>query len=600
MYGVSAEYISAMNSPIQKHEISGTIGGVNFTSSDILYGSMTVQNQCSDSKDLSVGSVYVGVLKFTLISDLNIKRGTWLGKEIRLNFSQLVNEAEDVWETIPVGVYIVSEANHSEKGVEVTAYDFMQKLDKDYPATATNGTVFDIMTLVCSKCGVEFGLTKEETEALPNGKFILGIYPDNDCKTWRDIVHYLAQVVGGFATAGRDGKILLKSFGNPTGFVVDATKRLTGSKFSDYTTNYTGLSVVNMAEKVTRYVHTFLDNGLTVNLGSNPFMQYGTTETIESMLNNVLEAVNNVRFIPFSSSMVGNPAFDLGDILTFTEGTAGVTSSCCLMSYNWKFNKSYAVNGFGKNPSLANAQSKAEKDISGLSQQTKADKIAFFTYENAQVLNITSEQIVCDLSATNTSNTLVDFWIEFKMNVSVTGEQAVLNFRYLLDGVEEFYKPTTTYNHDGTYILGLHYYMRFEEVLQHNFKVLLEVVGGSVEILVGDIHAVIKGQGMALGAAWDGKIELTEQYSLNARGGMTVAFNDELISISQQQPVTSSFADNFAAVQSGVYEIGFTDDINIIMQTNIFELTTEDGVQLVTEAGDPIITDGGREDGGTD
>lgn len=596
MYNVSAAYIAAMNKAIQKHRFYGTIGGVRFGPADVLQKSLSIANSCSDSTDLTIGSVVIGVLKLTLLNDLGIERGQWYHKEITLYFEQCIDEINDIWEAVPVGVFTIEEPLHTEKGIQLTAYDHMAKLNKEYPKTTTTGLFYDILNFICLQCGAVNGMTQEECEALPNGNINLSPFPENDCTTWRDLLHYLAQLVGGFATADRFGRIVIRRFGNETNFTIDASKRLTGSKFSDFITNYTGLSRVDMAAKETRYYHVSPDNGQTINLGSNPFIQYGTKETLDAIMQNILQEVNAIKFVPFNSAMVGNPAFDLGDVITYTGGTAGTASSCCIMAFNWNFGQKYAVSGVGKNPSLATAQSKADKDISGLNNNTTLDTTQFFTYINAQALTVGEiEQRLMQLRATNVKATNIDFWAEFKFDVTLAEDasEAVLYFRYTLDGDEELYKPVHTYKESGTYTFNLNYFWTLESVMQHDIGLYLRVDGGEVFIDIASIHALLKGQGMTQGDAWDGLIEIDEYYSLIANGSMNVSFTDELVSITQQQPKTSALVDSFAAEQSGAYEIGFTDDINIITQTNIFGLTTEDGAQLITEAGEPIITDGG-------
>lgn len=599
MYAVSAAYRAAMNNAIQRHRISGTIDGVPFGMDDILRDSMTVSNQCSDSKDLTLGGVYIGVLKFTLLKDLGIRRGTWKDRRINLTFELLTNHRTDTWEPVPVGIYTIAEANHTERGIELTCYDNMSKLDKEYPMTGTNGSIYDVMRLACLEAGVQFGMTKAECEALPNGTVTLGIYPDNGCKTWRDVVHYLAQLVGGFATVNRQGQIVLRRFGNQTGFTIDSSRRLTGSKFSDFITNYTGLSVVNMAEKSTRYVHMPQDNGITINLGSNPFIQYGTEETITAVLETILREANAVKYTPFNSAMVGNPAFDLGDIITYTNGVAGVSSTCCLMSYTWKFNNSYSVQGFGKNPSLATAQSKAEKDISGLGQQSKADVMQYFTYENSQEFEIGNiRQNIAELRVTNTKDTFVEFWIELKMQVDLDTpeEPAVLNFTYTYDDVVEVYHPVMTYNHDGVYILGLHYFKRMSTVLQHSFKVFLEVNGGTVKIDLSNIHAVIKGQGLAEVKGWDGTLTFNDVFALPLGRAMQIMFNDNSVDVSTQIPEAIQIVDAFSLDLARNYEFNYEDKITITTQTGVFGLVTQDGRPLITQDGRPYQT-GGKDNG---
>lgn len=595
MYSVSAEYISAMNKAIQRHRFSGTISEVPFGMEDVLKDSLTITDQCSDSSDLTLGGVFVGTLKFTLLTDLGFRRGSWKDREIVLDFSMLINETTDDWETVPVGVFTISEVNHSESGIEITAYTAVSKLDIPYSGTTTNGNVYDILKLVCVRCGVELANTKSEVENMPNGNIPLGIYPENNCSTWRDVAHYAAQIVGGFITADRQGRIVLRRFGNATNFSVDTSRRLTGSKFSDFVTNYTQVTVENMTDNTLRVKKLAPDNGITLKLGANPLFQYGTEDTLGTMLSNILTVAHSVAYVPFNSSMVGNPAFDLGDLITYVGGTAGTQSVCCLMSYTWKFGNSYAVKGFGKDPNLANAMSKAEKSAGSGGTGGKGDSLVFLTYENARKLTVGSTKTrIANLKVTNIKETFVDFWTEFKMNVDITASQAILNFSYTLDGLEEVYKPVITINHDGTYTYNLHYWWLLETVMQHAVDVYLSVDGGTVEINTADLHAVLSGQGLATEEAWDGRINITETVELGLEGGLGLPFADgDITCLTAPVDHIAGLSDVFSLSLEGGIGLPFTDSMSIITQTGIFDLITESGDQLITEDGSPYITDGG-------
>lgn len=598
MYAVSAEYISAMQKGIQRHKFSGTISGTPFNMEDILKNSLVVSDQCSDSADLTLGGVFVGLLKFTLLSNLGFRRGSWKGREVVLNFSMLVDEANDIWETVPVGVYEIAEVLHGEKGIEVKAYTAVSKLDSLYPKTTTNGNVYDFIKLACTKCGVPFGSTREEVEAMPNGDIPLGIYPENNCKTWRDVVHYAAQIVGGFVTADREGQIVLRRFGNPTEFSFNPSQRFTGSKFSDFTTNYTAVTVDNMTDGSIRTKKLAPDNGITINLGSNPLFQYGSEDTINLMLQNILDEVHSVAYVPFNSSMVGNPAFDLGDLITYTDGVAGTLSVCCIMEYSWKFNNSYSVKGFGKDPNLANSMSKAEKAAGGGGTGSQTDLLKFVTYENSSEINAGyAETIIANLNVTNIKETFVDFWFEVKLNVDVDIDQAaVLKFKYSLDGVNEVYRPVMTINHSGIYTYNFHYYWLLETVLRHKINVYLEIDGGTAVIEIADLHAVITGQGLASEDAWDGTITLEDTFSLDIGGHTVIPFVEGGIVV-HPAPVDhiTELTDVFSLDIGGHTEINFREYLSPIQtQTDTFNLVTEAGDQLITESGDHYITNGGN------
>lgn len=599
MYPVSAEYISAMEKGIQRHKFAGFISGTPFTMEDVLRNSMTLSDQCSDSADLSLGGVFIGTLKFTLLNDLGFRRGSWKDREISLFFSMLINEEENLWEEVPVGVFTIAEALHTEKGIEIKAYTAVSKLDIIYPSTATNGNVYDIINLACTKCGVEFGSTRVEVENMPNGTVPLAIYPENNCKTWRDVVHYAAQIVGGFVTADRQGRIVLRRFGNDTGFSFNPALRFTGSKFSDFTTNYTAVTVENMTDGSLRTKKLAPNNGITLELGENPLFQYGTEDTLGGMLTNILQEAHSVAYVPFNSSMVGNPAFDLGDLITYTGGVAGTSCSCCIMSYTWKFNNSYAVKGFGKDPNLANAMSKAEKASGGGGTSGKGDTLTFLTYENAAELTVGSnETIIANLNVTNIKETFVDFWIELKATVDVDIDQAaVLTFRYSLDGINEVYRPVVTFNHSGVYTFNLHYYWLLETILRHVVNIYLEVSGGTVEIDVADLHAVLTGQGLATEDTWDGTITVSDFFSLESAGETDISFTGGEV-IVHTAPVDHriEISDIFGLVSAGETDITFIDNpVNIITRTNVYNLVTQDGRPLVTQDGRPYITNGGSD-----
>ena len=55
--------------------------------------------------------------------------------------------------------------------------------------------------------------TQAEIEALPNGSELLSIYPENDIETYRDVLYFTAQVLGGFFCINRAGKLEFRQYG---------------------------------------------------------------------------------------------------------------------------------------------------------------------------------------------------------------------------------------------------------------------------------------------------------------------------------------------------------------------------------------------------
>ena len=63
-----------------------------------------------------------------------------------------------------------------------------------------------------------------------------------------------------------------------------------------------------------------------MNLGVNPLLQFGLKETREMLCRNILADLSVIRYVPFDSDTIGNPALDSGDVLTFAGGQVDETN----------------------------------------------------------------------------------------------------------------------------------------------------------------------------------------------------------------------------------------------------------------------------------
>ena len=257
MYPVSEQFLQTIRQPVIDYYVDGTIGSVEFDESNIVTGSFHIQNQCTDTSDVILGSVYTGSLTATFYG-LNIPRYSWVGKVITPMFYLHVG---NTWQSVPLGVYTIKEAKHSAEGVEITAYDNMIKLDKKFKASKfkTAQKMYQHLQTICTACGLTLGMIEQEIQALPNGNTNLGIVGtksnkylsykkySNDIDTYRDLVFWIAQSMGTFATINRDGELVFRKYKKTTQTVDEITEsyRLAGAVFDDFTTNYTGIYVTN-------------------------------------------------------------------------------------------------------------------------------------------------------------------------------------------------------------------------------------------------------------------------------------------------------------------------------------------------------------------
>nr|DAY85192.1 MAG TPA: Portal [Caudoviricetes sp.] len=254
----------------------------------------------------------------------------------------------------------------------------------------------------------------------------------------------------------------------------------------------------------------------------------------------------------------------VGDILRFSGGHADSEQITCITSSNCRIGGKHSLKCVGKNPRLAQAKSKNDKNISGLLNQVDAGKIGIHTFTNASAYTLsetdtriisiefaTTEenhaqffgQVIVDASALQTERTanakgtvtipntetdaetgettesLVSVEVELPVTWSEDGKVICYITFELNDTINTLHCPVETWM-SGKHILSLYY--PIESVVSNitnTFNVYLRMENGTGAVGVGDCIASISGQAMAAAAAWDGKIEIEEKIGRFVIGG---------------------------------------------------------------------------------
>ena len=397
MYPVSEAFLRAVKSNTRRYFWTGTIvtksgASYEFGAKEIVKGSGYITRQCCGSTEIELGTVYAAEMGITLLSDID--RYTLEDAQVTLVFHLLL--ADGSVEDVPMGIFEVSEANRLAKCLELKAYDFMLRFDRSFKGFETVGTAYDFIALCCKMCRVEFANKRADVDAMPNGRETLSVYTENDIETCRDVLFYVAQVLGGFFVINREGKLELKKYGKDSVMKVEQRHRFSSS-FSDFITRYTAVSSTNKRTQTAEYYALDPDNGLTMNLGVNPLLQFGLEETREMLCRNILADLSVIQYVPFDSDTIGNPALDLGDVLTFAGGQADEGQITCITSIQQKIGGRQSLKCVGKNPRLAQAKSRNDKNISGLLNQiednVKTGKIGIHTFTNASAYTIEQTRV---------------------------------------------------------------------------------------------------------------------------------------------------------------------------------------------------------------
>ena len=393
MYPVSEAFLRAVQENTRRYYWTGRIttkGGAvyPFGYEDIVKGSGYIFAQCCGSAEIELGTVYAAEMGVTLFSQVD--RYTLDGAKVELFYHLRVEGGG--FEEVPMGIFEVSEANRTAHCLELKAYDYMLRFEKSFNGFESVGNAWDFLELCCKACGVEMENTQGEIEGMPNGRELLSIYPENDIGTYRDVLFFVGQVLGGFFCINRRGRLELRKYGAEPVLEVQGRHRFSSS-FSDFITRYTAVSSTNLRTQTAEYYGLEVDDGLTMNLGVNPLLQFGLEETRRQLCGNILADLAAVNYVPFDSSTIGNPALDLGDVLTFTGGQADGEQMTCITSFQCRIGGRQSLKCVGKNPRLAQAKSKNDKNISGLLNQIEAGKVGIHTFTNASAYVVAEDRV---------------------------------------------------------------------------------------------------------------------------------------------------------------------------------------------------------------
>jgi hypothetical protein len=571
LYPVSDAFLEKIKENTREYYWTGTIKTKTgteyaFENKDILKGSAYVNYKCCSGDEMEIGSTYSAELKITLFNDIN--RYTLTDAEVTLAYHLLLDSGKV--ESVPMGIFIISEANRSIKTLEITAYDRMLLLDKSFSVTDMVGTPFEILTLLANACEIELAQTEAQIKALTNGTESYSVYADNDIETWRDVLYYIAQAMCCFAIFNREGKLELRQYGMSPVFEIDSRHRF-DSTFSDFKTRYTAISSTNARTQVAEYYALDTDDGLTMNLETNPMIQYGLAATRERILKKILNQLALFEYVPFDSTTIGNPALDVGDVIVHKGGHADGDSYYCVTESGCKVNGKQTLKGVGKNPRLASAKSKNDKNITGLLNSAEVNKIVYYNFINASKYKIgESLTNIISIEYVSTEDTTAMFLAQIILDVTPKedAETVVVKITYKqgLDEINTFY-PIETY-HTGTHTLALFYPISTVDGGSDNqFNVFMNIDGGgSAEIQEGNIRATISGQGLAAGLnEWDGKITVTEIWSEDLEWNIYDYTVDSFISsvkVKSMGPESRSLTENIGEISFAniVFDINELDE----------------------------------------
>lgn len=491
MYNVSEKYREAISRNVREYYIAGELitetGRIIPVNHETLYEkSLSVTNQCVNGSEFEWGAVFSAEASIGLKTDVD--RYEMYNAAFRFSFFLEVEEEE--YEEIPMGVYTVSQCNRNGDLLSITCLDHMILLEKDLEED-TNGTPYDLLLFIAEKCGVELAQTREEIEGFSNGTALMTLYA-NRIETYRDAVSHIAHVLCGFAVFDRFGKLKICRYAKEKCWTIKSGERYDIS-VSDFKTYFQALKVRFVRDGIYQLYsreNTAMADGLLYDMGDIPIIQ-GVEEFKETVLDAVWQQLQEINYTPCEIESIGNPAVDLGDLVSVEEiGKDNVEIRAYITYYDWQYRGKCKLKSAGGNPKLSSAKSKVSKQLIGMENDIGQKDVVVHTYTNAKSYQITTRE--AEIAAINYALS-GDAKSVFVMTIQVNMESdGYLGLRYTKNFIEVPDTANLTYLHKGHNVVSVMLYLSDKENTRNTFRVLAytEYVESEERILKAEIEAV--------------------------------------------------------------------------------------------------------------
>lgn len=572
MYEVSEAYKVASLKSSRESRVEGFIElsdkkTITFNSSAILGGSLSIDNAAVNGQELNLGTVYVGKMQVSI--KLSLDRYQLYNKKIGLSYYLKIDE--DEWEEVPLGEYYISEAQRNGKYISIVAYDAILNFDKDF-SSITSGKPYTLIAKCCEKCGVEMEQTEEEIDAISPFEIVeeegeeitqilqYGFPTDTSVSTYREILSQIAIVLGGFFIIGRNGKLRFVKFGSDSGVVITDNIRK-GAEIYDYQCEHSGIKAVLDGEE---YIVGNSDK-IVLDIGDLGILKNGLIDTKKKTINFIYEQIKDLKYTPGSISWIGDPALDLGDMITIVGYDADSDGTkMCITSYNWNFHGKHKLQAVGKNIKIADSKKQTTKQIKNIAATAKQESIQkFLTFYNSESFEVGPTpyritRLICPVI----EKTTILATGQIILNVKTPG---TVKITYKLDDEAQKFSPQQILPVEGYYMLNLLYVLKdIDEASQNIFEVYIESADGVATVESEGCMINLSGSGIVNAEKWDGSLSFTEGITAIYLGNINVgAKYSDVIKTNLHSYFSRDMQENYNPIHLGSKQKFEEEQLNI-------------------------------------
>ena len=324
----------------QEIEIKITKGAKSYTitDDDLVASSVKIIKKSVSGASFDIGECYVDSATFTINKNINNYKsltGAKVTIRIKVNNTDL-----NLSENVLLGTFRILQdgIKRTNTLLQVTADSYISKFDKSRKRATFTGDLYDLVNDSCNKCKVTFGMTEYEFRALsPNVAKTYEIKKDSSLKTHRDVIMYVSQLIGGFATTTPSGALIFKNYTSNNDVCNVNDNVIVNYSIGDEVYNLSGLGMSVKEKDVYLYREGEDDDSpYFLNLDTNPIMENCTDDEITSIVDNIWSKLIDLNLNNFSFEFNGNPLIEVGDIISIPERSLETYVASCEWTYHGK------------------------------------------------------------------------------------------------------------------------------------------------------------------------------------------------------------------------------------------------------------------------
>lgn len=330
MYPVNNYYKEAIASRTVEYRWYGSITfkdntSVSFDEKSIDQNKSRITRQCVSGKNLEIGNVFSSELRLSLRDNdswtVSSKMYNYHDAVVTITFS--VKDKNGNTQSVPCGVFTVSEVTRTYHTVSLVAYDNANKLTKKTENTFSGSrTPYQAISKICEDCDVVLGTTQAEIEALPNGDrtdIKLSVYKKGS--SYKTMLGNVCMLLGANAVVNRSGQLIITTYDNENVRSISAGERYSSS-YADFIGLYNKVYLTNKNGDVDNYF-TFIGTNyraLSMNLGRNILLNSYSKDDRELILYPILMYFREIKYSPCDVAMPVDPSIDVGDMVSLVGG----------------------------------------------------------------------------------------------------------------------------------------------------------------------------------------------------------------------------------------------------------------------------------------